>query len=195
MKRGESVVGKRFGMWFVQSEYSRLEKTRKRRVADCICICGNRTTVAVHTLKTKRSTSCGCWQVLHGDVGTPEYIAWMSMMARCRRQTHRQWTRYGGRGIKVCERWNSYNQFLKDMGRKPSNKHSLDRIDNNGSYEPSNCRWATWREQQQNRSTNRLITIGNRTLCLTQWAREFNIPITTFRRRFAKELIANAFAN
>lgn len=97
----------------------------------------------------------GNFQHGHNRVGkrTPEYRAWVGMKTRCYNPNEEAWERYGGRGIKVCERWlNSFENFLKDMGRKPSSQHSLDRVNNDGHYNPYNCRWATRREQCLNRT-------------------------------------------
>lgn len=95
------------------------------------------------------------WRVTHGATLIPEYRAWASMMQRCRNTRCERYPRYGGRGIAVCERWNSAAAFLADMGPRPSQDHSLDRIDNEGNYEPANCRWATRSMQQQNKTSYR----------------------------------------
>jgi hypothetical protein len=91
----------------------------------------------------------------HGDFGTPEYWTWANMIQRCENPNHPRFDWYGGRGIEVCERWHTYKNFLADMGRRPSDKQSIDRINNDGNYEPKNCRWATVKEQINTRSKTR----------------------------------------
>ena len=88
----------------------------------------------------------------HGMAGTPEYVAWSSMRQRCDNPNNCRYMTYGGRGIRICERWNCFENFASDMGLRPSRHHSLDRICNDGDYEPSNCRWATRSQQQRNKS-------------------------------------------
>ena len=105
----------------------------------------------------------------HGMSGTPEYQAWIDMKHRCFNPNNKQYLDYGGRGITVCDRWLNLDNFLADMGTKPSPKHSLDRIDNNGDYSPKNCKWSTRVEQNNNTRYNRLITIDDVTLTITQW--------------------------
>lgn len=101
---------------------------------------------------------------------TKEYVAWQDMKARCNNPGHKSYHRYGGRGIRVCDTWiNSFQQFSRDMGIKPEYGYSLDRIDNNGNYCPENCRWATRKEQDRNRSTLRLLTHNGNTHCVTEW--------------------------
>lgn len=106
--------------------------------------------------------------------GTPEYIAWQEMKKRCSNPNTKNYCRYGGRGIKVCERWlECFENFFTDMGLKPSRQHSLDRFpDNNGNYEPGNCRWATLREQSLNRRTNVRLTYAGKTLTIQEWSEE-----------------------
>jgi hypothetical protein len=124
------------------------------------CFCGNAFVAGFDSVKT-RAHGCGCTRK-HRTAGagtnTPEYTAWHSMKSRCYRKRYHNYNRYGARGIIVCERWlNSFADFLADVGKRPSASHSLDRIDNNGNYEPGNCRWATKKEQANNRCDNRMI--------------------------------------
>ena len=109
----------------------------------------------------------------HGMTKTSEYHAWSNIKARCFNPNNPRYSDWGGRGIAVCDRWkNSFENFLADMGTKPSPKHSLDRIDNDGDYSDENCKWSTKAEQDNNRRSNRLITIGCVTLTIAQWTKE-----------------------
>ena len=109
----------------------------------------------------------------HGLSGTPEYKAWRAMKDRCFNPNTKYYSNWGGRGIAVCDRWkNSFQNFFLDMGSRPTAKHSLDRIDNDGNYSVENCRWATKAEQQNNQRSNRLITIDDVTLTIAQWTKK-----------------------
>lgn len=125
---------------------------------------------------------------VHGLAGTPEHQSWSAMCGRCNNPTDPAYARYGGRGIIVCTAWlgtTGFQAFLKDMGPRPVGT-SLDRVDVNGNYEPSNCRWATRREQAQNKRNNVMITAFGKTQCLVEWARERMIPEDTLRGRIKK---------
>lgn len=115
---------------------------------------------------------------------TPEYKAWQQMRLRCKDPKHKAYASYGRRGIAVCERWlNSVASFVADMGPKPSPSHEIDRIDNNGGYEPANCRWATRKVNDRNRRNNRLIEFRGETLALAEWCERFGLPSDTVRKR------------
>lgn len=169
------IKRRRFGSWLVLS-YAGSARW------NCLCDCGTRKSVAGHHLKSGQSTCCGSCNS-HGMVGTPVYYTWQNMLARCRNPNHKNYSRYGGRGIAVCESWSGFPNFYSDMGDRPSPKHTLDRIDNDGDYTPENCRWATRREQSNNISANRCISYQGETLTATQWARRKEINPRTLIAR------------
>jgi hypothetical protein len=105
------------------------------------------------------------------------------MRQRCNDPNYHGYRLYGGRGIKVCERWNDFNVFIADIGPRPSTKHSIERIDNNGNYEPGNCKWALIQEQVVNKRTNRLLTVGGVTMAISQWAEATKIKHSTILQR------------
>lgn len=121
---------------------------------------------------------------VHGKWETPEYEAYHGMIRRCYNSNHATYSDYGGRGITVCHRWReSFLSFYEDMGERPSKNHSIDRIDNDGNYEPSNCRWATPKEQQYNTRRNLLLEFNNKKQCLAAWAEEIGIKYPTLYSR------------
>lgn len=123
----------------------------------------------------------------HGLSYTSEYRAWQTMRLRCTVPTNPAYKDYGGRGITVCERWiNSVENFIADMGPKPSSKHELDRKDNDKGYSPDNCRWATRKVNDRNRRSNRLITYLGETHALAHWCERFRIPRDTAKKRLDK---------
>ena len=114
-----------------------------------------------------------------------EYRCWQKIKSRCKMdKTDRNWSMYSGKGIKVCDTWiNDFLQFLSDMGPAPSPKHSIDRIDSNRGYEPSNCRWATAKEQARNMNTNRYLSFNNETMLVTDWCEKLGMKFTTLTSR------------
>ena len=150
-KRIVDLAGQRFGRLVV------LSLTKKRSggntVWKCLCDCGSKTLVSANHLQSGHTKSCGCFQkeirIKHGRYHYSEYKIWNTMIQRCENPKHVSYKYYGARGIKVCERWHKFENFYADMGPKPEGK-SIDRIDNEGNYEPDNCRWSTRSEQRQN---------------------------------------------
>lgn len=159
----------------------------------CLCDCGNECIKSYTTIlkgKHKDWKSCGCllnkldaWaHTTHNGCGTPEYRAWQGIIKRCCNKKNKAYPRYGGRGITVCDRWrNSFENFLADMGERPSKEYSIDRIDVNGNYEPSNCRWATDKEQCNNRRSNINITYNGETKTLKQWCEYYDMDYKVVR--------------
>lgn len=169
------LSGQIFGLLYVNGYAFSLNK---RRYWECACACGKLCHVQ-GTLLTKGATSsCGCLRgESHGDTDSKEHNAWLAMRKRCStRKTNRDYDQYAGRGITICDRWeSSYTNFLNDMGRAPSLNHSLDRKDNDKGYYKNNCRWALPTQQANNRSNNRLLTISGHTKTITEWCDTLNI--------------------
>lgn len=118
---------------------------------------------------------------------SPEYRCWSNMIQRCYNKDHPEYLRYGDRGIRVCDSWKqSFAEFLSDMGNRPSNRHSLDRINNHGNYEKGNCHWTVTKNQARNRRTNRWITYNGETLVLKDWADRIGIASPNLAMRLDK---------
>jgi hypothetical protein len=158
----------------------------------CLCECGLECVVREDHIQRGETSSCGCLHselasertTIHGESNTSlEWQAWVHMRERCLNPNTPGFSRYGGRGISVCDEWSTYAVFLKDMGRKPSPAHSIERIDNDGNYEPSNCRWATKKEQANNRRTNRFIEHDGKRFTLAQWQDHTGISQFTLLKR------------
>lgn len=122
----------------------------------------------------------------HGKARTKEYRIWLGMRHRCLNKNSKIYKYYGARNIKICKRWNNFKNFIYDIGLCPSSNHSLDRINNNGDYKPSNCRWATKLEQSHNRRTNILIKINGISKPLRQWCIEKNHSYCCVRSRIRR---------
>lgn len=165
---------------------------------ECQCDCGNKCTPALGDIKKKKhaTTSCGCYAAevasishsLHGHAvhgsESKEYGAWASMKSRCYRTRDDSFSKYGGRGIVVCDRWiNSFENFFSDMGIKPTSQHSLDRIDVNGPYSPENCKWSTVIEQCNNRRSNVKLEFNGEMLTAPEISRRLGFPRHTITAR------------
>lgn len=185
--------GKRYGRWLIL-DYAGTHPTNPNAGAmwNARCDCGTLRVICRTNFAYGGSTSCGCLQrekcsarrTTHGRTKSPEYSAWRSMRCRCHNPDYFGYKNYGARGIVVCERWrDSFENFLADMGERPSPDHSLDRNDNSGPYSPENCVWATAREQINNRRNTRFLTLDGVTKPLTEWARDLNISRQTIASR------------
>ena len=186
--RYQDLTGQRFGMLTVLRRGER--KKGKKTSFVCQCQCGTINEFFAGNLKKGKTTSCGCYHrqrmTIHGRAGTKEYQAWQAMIGRCYNPRAKNFHRYGGRGIAVCERWrNSFDNFFSDMGERPDG-HSIDRIDNNGNYEPGNCRWATDSEQTGNRECSLFLTYNGETLTVAEWAKRCSLTRAALTHRLRK---------
>jgi hypothetical protein len=167
----------------------------------CECICGNRKFIASANLAygEKPTKSCGCMHIelirkartIHGmsiKSDTDEYrtfVAWQAMIWRCTNKNRKDYQRYGGRGIRVCDRWSEFSNFISDMGLK-KNGTSLGRIDNDGNYCPENCKWESPTQQARNKVTSHNITFQGKTQTIIAWAEELGISKSALWHRIAK---------
>lgn len=130
----------------------------------------------------------------HGLCYTPEHAAWNNVKSRCNNPNNAKYYMYGAVGIKVCDRWNFFENFICDMGNRPSDNHSLDRIDGKGNYEPSNCRWATKLEQATNLKSTKILSYNGKSQSQAAWARELGISAVTLRERLQKWTLDKALS-
>lgn len=195
--RGE----KRFGRWtFLREGKPKLTPNGTlHRSIECRCDCGVVKTITAASARNGHSQSCGCLKLERsanrgrwGGASTdpnraPIYGAWKHAVNRCTKPGHPEFENYGGRGIRVCAEWLSdFSAFEAHIGRRPSAKHSLDRVDNNSNYEPGNVRWALPRTQSQNKRNAHLVSIGGETLPLVEVAAKYGIPYNTLRNRIVR---------
>lgn len=184
------MIGKKFGRLTVVEEYTQ-RGTSGRIIYKCRCDCGNEADVSGAHLRTGHTRSCGCSRrdhIKHGQAYTRLYHIYHKMKARCYYKHDARYSRYGGRGITLCDEWlNDFMNFYNwAMNNGYSDELSIDRINNNNNYGPSNCRWATNEEQQNNKSNCVYITYDERTQTMSQWSRELNIPYITIKKRHAR---------
>lgn len=187
--QGPDYTGQRFGYQTV------LRKAWKQKRGKWMwtvqCDCGRIHDVIIHDLK-KGTKSCGCMtktligkaNSTHGMSQHPAYAVWHSMKQRCTEPTQKAWDNYGGRGIRVCDRWlNSFENFWADMGATYEPGLTIDRVDVNGDYEPSNCRWTNWETQMNNKRANVRIETPDGTMTVAQASREYGLGVTTILYR------------
>jgi hypothetical protein len=187
-------IGDTFGRWTIIGEapVALVGKNHKRfRQWQCRCECGTERPVYEHSLKRGTSVSCGCYNrerssesgTKHGATKTPEYKVWTAMKDRCYNPNNKRYADYGGRGILVSKRWyNNFQAFLDDMGPRPSPRHSIDRIDNDKSYNRNNCQWSLPTEQMVNRRGTQMVD----NVPLATLAKRYGIPANTLRFRILK---------
>jgi len=196
MKRIVVNPGDNFGRLTIVEEVDSHSKRPKRwrRYFLCQCECGKTIIAELSHLRTGHTTSCGCLKhdvgarigrmtATHGQTGTPTFKSWDTMRQRCNNPNDKKYRHYGGRGIVVCERWSDFENFLADMGEKPDGM-TIDRIDNDGNYEPGNCRWATLVQQARNKRNNVMLTYQGNTFCLAEWAVRTGLTYRTIHSRY-----------
>jgi hypothetical protein len=186
-------TGKHYGRLTVTGEAAR--NRHGHILWRCVCACGNSLEVEGCRLTSGRTRSCGCLRVdskaltrlTHGESKrgkwSPEYRAWVNMKTRCFNPNNHAYHNYGARGITLDDRWLTFNNFLADMGRKPSPELTLERVDNAGNYAPGNCVWATYTDQCNNTRHNVFFEFAGHRLTLPQWARKLGVPLGTLRTR------------
>ena len=178
----------------VKFDVSRKYGKISRRFWLCRCECGNTVSVWSGNLQSGNSKSCGCGrddaarmnQRTHGLSNTFEHRIWKNMRRRCNAPTCRIYKHYGGRGIRVCERWDSFENFLADMGDAPSRDYSLERKDPDGHYCPENCIWIPKRKQSRNRRDTIRLTLNGETRALVEWSEHLGVSYNALRARHAR---------
>jgi hypothetical protein len=190
----DNLTGKRFGRLLVIRRIGRPDRPGQSTIWECRCDCGVVRQLPATYLKQGQTKSCGCLRQemygrqsrTHGGSGTPEYCSWCKMLRRCYNPTDRSFGNYGKRGISVCDRWrgktDGFVNFISDMGKKPSRRHTLDRINNDGNYDPSNCRWATPAMQSRNRRCVILHKADGLTMCAAEWASRLGVSASDLCR-------------
>lgn len=190
MRKVNNLVGMKFGRWTVIARAENGEHSRIPRWI-CRCECGNKSTVYGSTLKNGESQSCGCLQkellskrrTSHGMTVTRPYYIWKNAKDRCQNPKCKHYKDYGGRGIKVCEKWETFEGFWEDMGPTYNEKLTIDRIDNNGDYEKDNCRWATAIVQNNNRRICKVYTYQGVSDTIANLCRLFNKNYESVRKK------------
>ncbi len=195
------LTGKVIGRLTVIREVFGHKYAGKHRKWLCKCACGQEREMFQDRLAKGVAVSCGCAQseivtrtmTTHGLSKTPIHYVWQNMLARCKNKRLTAWKHYGGRGISVCSRWEVFENFLADMGALPFKDAELDRINNDGNYEPSNCRWATRKEQNSNTRQNVFIEVNGDCKTVAEWSRLSGIAYRTLNHRAHRGVMGSEF--
>jgi len=190
----KGFIGSKWGMLTVVGKSTKRMSTYV--LYNCVCDCGGETLATMPWLKRGQKKSCGCQRFVgrdkacesnrtHGMSTTTTYKTWQSMRQRCENPNNDQYENYGGRGIRVCERWSSFENFLEDMGERPKN-HTIDRIDSNGDYTPENCRWATSKAQSNNRRDSIKVKVGEDWVTVIEAANILGLTESGIRHRYRR---------
>lgn len=196
----KNIKGNKYSRLLVISE-NEVRKDNKVQW-NCVCDCGKKLVVCGKALRTGNTKSCGCLQkekasvsiknflqnnecpnIIHGMARTRIYNTWKNMNRRCKKKGSAHYKLYGGRGIKVCEEWNSFEKFYEDMKDGYTDDLTIDRIDVNGNYCKENCRWITMKEQSNNRRSNHILEFNGEKLNIEQWAKKLGIPRNRLQNR------------
>lgn len=194
-RRVQILIGEKFGRLTVIKE---LNQKRYKcgvlvRMFKCSCSCGGLKIISFSSLRAGKNQSCGCvksertsrLKTTHNLSRTTEYKVWCGIKERCKNFNRQDYHRYGGRGITVCKRWEKFENFYRDMGKKPEG-FSIDRINVNGNYEPSNCRWASLIDQANNRRDNSFFTYNGMKKTLSEWSRYLNFSYDLIKGRLRR---------
>jgi len=176
-----SMVGNQYGKLKVVKEAG---KNKRGYLFECLCECGNTAIYPGKDLRSGNNKSCGCIHKKHGQSHSVIYSAWANMKRRCNDPSNKSYANYGGRGISYDPYWEEFNNFYEDMKETFEEHLSLDRIDVNGNYSKSNCRWTDKETQSNNTTTNRFITYKGETLTVAKMARKYGITEELFKTRF-----------
>lgn len=196
-----NLISKRFNRLTVTRRAANSSSGKTRWV--CRCDCGTKVTVIGTDLNSGHSQSCGCLhrellksqKTTHGQSDSLEYKSWCNLRSRCYNKNNPKYSRYGGRGIKVCKRWDDFATFLQDMGHKPKRGYSIERRNNDGNYEPKNCVWADAKTQARNTRRTRYVQIGSRRGKLTELADELRIRPGTLKQRARRQSLGTRYAD
>lgn len=183
-----SILGKTFGLLSILEERRIKEGLGKSKFQVLgLCVCGTQKWVEERSVRRGLVKSCGrCANKTHGKSKTPEYAVWRSMLGRCQLPTHKAYSNYGGRGITVCRRWSTFENFFADMGEQPFKGASIERISNNKGYFPSNCRWANAVQQCNNKRNNHRLTIRGEQKTVAEWSKISGVRHNTILYRLSK---------